>query len=65
MLRTTGIRHCLFLHTDYSLPVSLCPHRGLLFLSRNDVISLHSFIYTQLNHRQGSEKLLARESCFM
>ena len=32
--------HYPFLHTDYSLPASSCPPRGLFFLSCNDVIYL-------------------------
>ena len=40
MLRTIGTRHCPFLHTEYSLPVSSRPPRELFFLSHNDVISI-------------------------
>ena len=36
----SGITHCPFRRTDYSLLVSSCPLRGLFFLSCNDVISL-------------------------
>ena len=32
--------HYPFRHTDYSLPVSSCPPRGLFFLSCNDVFYL-------------------------
>ena len=48
-------RHCPFLRTDYSMPVSSCPPRGLSLLSCNDVISLD---------RQGSEKLYSKEILF-
>ena len=40
MLQAIGTHHCPFLHTDYSLPVSLSPPRELFFLSCNDVISI-------------------------
>ena len=47
MLRTIGTCHCPFPRTDYSLPVSSFPPKGLFFLSCNDVISLdfRSFIH--------------------
>ena len=40
MSRTIGTLRCPFLYTDYSLPASSCPPRGLFFLPCNDVISL-------------------------
>ena len=54
MLRTIGTRHCPFLHTDSSLPVSSCPPGGLFFLSCNDVTSLnvHIFMQTQSSSRK-------------
>ena len=36
----SGITHCPFRGTNYSLLVSSCPLRGLFFLSCSDVISL-------------------------
>ena len=36
----SGITHCPFRRTDYSLLVSSCPLTGPFFLSCNDVISL-------------------------
>ena len=45
MLRTLGTCHYPFPRTDYSLPVSSCPPRGLFFLSCNDVISLDFLLF--------------------
>ena len=45
MLRTIGTRHYPFLRTDYSLPISSFPPRGLFFLSGNDVTSLDFYLF--------------------
>ena len=37
----SGITHCPFRRTDYSLLISSCPLRGLFFLSSNEEISLN------------------------
>ena len=65
MLRTIGTRHCRFLRTDYSMPVSSCPPSGLSFLSCNDEISLdfRLFIHVSIIVKE-VKNFLARKSCF-
>ena len=65
MLCTIGIRHSPFLCTDYSLPVSSCPPKGLFFLSCNDVITLDFCLLKHNSIIVKSEKLLARKSCLV
>ena len=50
MLWTIGTCHCPFLRTDYSLPVSSCAPKELLFQSCNDVISLHFLLLIHVHN---------------